>query len=171
MFDAHVQCETCCSMWAAGPWEFPLSLCFPRLSMMSPANARMTDISRGQAGVLADFSYSVKWSETSVPFERRMEKYSRYSFLPQHLEVCLLLHLCANMTAPSCSRLHGCMYESYYDWMPCGMMGRLISILLLTIPGWQLLQNRMCRGTKCVSPALAVHGHSMEVLMTGMHAL
>ena len=33
------------------------------------------------------FSYSAKWKATTVPFERRMEKYSRYSFLPQHLEI------------------------------------------------------------------------------------
>ncbi len=33
------------------------------------------------------FSYSVKWKPTSLTFERRMEKYSKYSFLPQHLEV------------------------------------------------------------------------------------
>ena len=37
--------------------------------------------------VKVEFSYSVKWKETTIPFERRMEKYSRYSFLPQHLEV------------------------------------------------------------------------------------
>jgi hypothetical protein len=34
-----------------------------------------------------EFSYSVKWKETHIPFDRRMEKYSRYSFLPQHLEI------------------------------------------------------------------------------------
>ena len=28
----------------------------------------------------------MKWRETTIPFEKRMEKYSRYSFLPQHLE-------------------------------------------------------------------------------------
>jgi hypothetical protein len=33
------------------------------------------------------FSYSVKWKETSIKYDRRMEKYSRYSFLPQHLEI------------------------------------------------------------------------------------
>ena len=34
-----------------------------------------------------EFSFSVKWTESSIPFERRMDKYSRYSFLPQHLEI------------------------------------------------------------------------------------
>jgi hypothetical protein len=33
------------------------------------------------------FSYSVKWAPTTVPFDERMDRYSRYSFLPQHLEV------------------------------------------------------------------------------------
>eukprot|EP00741_Cyanophora_paradoxa_P001117 tig00000459_g1077.t1 len=34
-----------------------------------------------------EFSYSVKWTESTVHFEDRMDKYSRQSFLPQHLEV------------------------------------------------------------------------------------
>lgn len=33
------------------------------------------------------FSYSVKWVATETPFSDRMDRYSRYSFLPQHLEV------------------------------------------------------------------------------------
>ena len=33
------------------------------------------------------FSYSVKWSPTNLPFERRLEQYSKYSFQPKHLEV------------------------------------------------------------------------------------
>jgi Endomembrane protein 70 len=34
-----------------------------------------------------EFLYSTKWKETAIPFERRMEKYSKSSSLPQHLEV------------------------------------------------------------------------------------
>jgi hypothetical protein len=34
-----------------------------------------------------EFTYSVSWKETDVPYERRMDKYAKYSFLPQHLEV------------------------------------------------------------------------------------
>nr|ABK25212.1 unknown [Picea sitchensis] len=34
-----------------------------------------------------DFTYSVKWVETQTPFERRMDKYSKSSSLPQHLEI------------------------------------------------------------------------------------
>ncbi|KAB8885425.1 hypothetical protein FH972_026793 [Carpinus fangiana] len=35
----------------------------------------------------AEFMYSVKWKETKTPFEKRMEKYSQSSSLPQHLEI------------------------------------------------------------------------------------
>ena len=33
------------------------------------------------------FTYSVNWSESSVPFSDRMDRYSKHSFDPQHLEV------------------------------------------------------------------------------------
>ena len=52
---------------------------------MSTDPARTVDITEGES-VIVDFTYAVKWRETAVPFERRMDKYSRYSFLPQHLE-------------------------------------------------------------------------------------
>ena len=54
--------------------------------------ARTVDITEGDS-VIVDFTYAVKWRETTVPFERRMDKYSRYSFLPQHLEACTTLHM------------------------------------------------------------------------------
>lgn len=34
-----------------------------------------------------EFSYSVTWKETDIPFEKRMEKYSKSSSMPQHLEI------------------------------------------------------------------------------------
>ncbi|KAI9083444.1 hypothetical protein K1719_034658 [Acacia pycnantha] len=34
-----------------------------------------------------DFTYSVKWIQTDIPFEKRMEKYSQASTLPHHLEI------------------------------------------------------------------------------------
>ncbi|WOL02614.1 transmembrane 9 superfamily member 3-like [Canna indica] len=34
-----------------------------------------------------DFLYSVKWQDTTVPFEKRMEKYSQSSSSPHHLEI------------------------------------------------------------------------------------
>ena len=33
-----------------------------------------------------EFSYSVKWKKTAITYDHRMDRYSRYSFLPQHLE-------------------------------------------------------------------------------------
>ena len=33
------------------------------------------------------FSYSVHWKKTRVEFKDRMDKYSRYSFLPEHIEI------------------------------------------------------------------------------------
>ena len=30
---------------------------------------------------------TLQWRPTVIPYERRMEKYSKYSFLPQHLEI------------------------------------------------------------------------------------
>ena len=48
--------------------------------------SKIKDIAEGDS-MIVDFTYSVKWMETTIPFEKRMEKYSRYSFLPQHLEV------------------------------------------------------------------------------------
>ncbi|CAL0329857.1 unnamed protein product [Lupinus luteus] len=35
----------------------------------------------------AEFLYTVKWKETDIPFEKRMEKYSQSSSLPNHLEI------------------------------------------------------------------------------------
>lgn len=54
--------------------------------LLAPDASKTVDITGGDK-VLVDFTYSVKWAETSVPFERRMDKYAKYSFLPQHLEV------------------------------------------------------------------------------------
>ncbi|XP_049355108.1 transmembrane 9 superfamily member 4-like [Solanum verrucosum] len=34
-----------------------------------------------------DFMYSVKWKESTAPFEKRMEKYSQSSSLPHHLKI------------------------------------------------------------------------------------
>lgn len=37
--------------------------------------------------VNVDFTYSVKWIETDIPFEKRLEKYSQTSSLSHHLEI------------------------------------------------------------------------------------
>ena len=51
----------------------------PAKSVVLPAEAL--------APVRADFSYSVSWTPTDVPLARRMDRYRRDTFLPQHLEV------------------------------------------------------------------------------------
>ena len=35
----------------------------------------------------AKFSYSIKWKETTISYDKRLDKYSRFSFLKQHLEI------------------------------------------------------------------------------------
>lgn len=47
---------------------------------------RTVDISDDKP-VSVDFTYSVKWRETNVTFDRRMEKYQRYAVNKHHLEV------------------------------------------------------------------------------------
>ncbi|XP_023733911.1 transmembrane 9 superfamily member 3 [Lactuca sativa] len=37
--------------------------------------------------VNVDFMYTVRWKETNIPFDKRMEKYSQNSSLPHHLEI------------------------------------------------------------------------------------
>ena len=34
-----------------------------------------------------EFTYSVSWQPTDLPFGRRKERYEKYSFLPQHVEL------------------------------------------------------------------------------------
>ncbi|KAJ8450994.1 hypothetical protein Cgig2_032619 [Carnegiea gigantea] len=46
----------------------------------------MVDITEDRE-VDVDFMYSVKWKETDIPFEKRMDKYSQSSSLPHHLEI------------------------------------------------------------------------------------
>lgn len=41
------------------------------------------------ATIAAEFTYSAKWRETEVTYDKRMDKYRRNQFLPQHLEVSL----------------------------------------------------------------------------------
>ena len=60
---------------------------------VSTDSNRIVDISEDIVGsdpdatVTAEFTYSAKWTETDIPFEKRMDKYRRNQFLPQHLEV------------------------------------------------------------------------------------
>ena len=71
--------------------------------------SRTVEITEGE-NVIVDWTYSVKWRETSIPYEKRMDKYSRYSFLPQHLEVTPVL------TYPCC--LFSCITSfTFYRWV------------------------------------------------------
>ena len=47
---------------------------------------RTVDITTGDS-LKVQFSYSIKWKQTKTTYEHRMDRYSRYSFLPQHLEI------------------------------------------------------------------------------------
>ena len=67
--------------------------------------------SAAAAGVSATFTYSVHWMPTDVTYDKRMDKYRRYQFLPQHLEACspllLIFSLCTSDFPMSEDRLYG----------------------------------------------------------------
>ena len=71
--------------------------------------SRTVEITEGE-NVIVDWTYSVKWRETSIPFEKRMDKYSRYSFLPQHLEVGRMSFRLLPVSIPA----HICMAAATY---------------------------------------------------------
>lgn len=48
---------------------------------------RVADLTHSDGAKTVSYSYSVKWKETTKSFDKRMEKYNRFSFLPQHLEI------------------------------------------------------------------------------------
>ena len=46
----------------------------------------MVDVTEDKE-IEVEFMYTVKWTETDAPFEKRMEKYSQTSSMPHHLEI------------------------------------------------------------------------------------
>lgn len=48
---------------------------------------QVVDVSEGISSVSAEFTYSVAWKDTTIPYEKRMDKYRKYQFLKQHLEI------------------------------------------------------------------------------------
>ncbi|CAG9464657.1 unnamed protein product [Pedinophyceae sp. YPF-701] len=46
----------------------------------------VVDITDGEPREVT-FTYSVAWKPTTIPYAQRMDKYARYSFLPQHMEI------------------------------------------------------------------------------------
>jgi hypothetical protein len=49
--------------------------------------ARVVDISEGVDLPTAEFTYSVKWVPTTIPYEERLQRYERFPLNPVHLEV------------------------------------------------------------------------------------
>ena len=49
--------------------------------------SQVVDVSKGITEANAEFTYSVSWKETTIPFNKRMDKYRKYQFLKQHLEI------------------------------------------------------------------------------------
>ena len=45
------------------------------------------DLSQASSGHEVEFSYSVRWVSSDVPFSERMSRYAQYSFLPQSFEI------------------------------------------------------------------------------------
>lgn len=48
---------------------------------------QIVDVSEGVDEVTAEFTYSVTWKATPITFSKRMDKYRKYQFLKQHLEI------------------------------------------------------------------------------------
>eukprot|EP01043_Picozoa_sp_COSAG02_P009856 COSAG02_NODE_339_length_24201_cov_45.538462_17_plen_517_part_00 len=61
--------------------------------LVDPSSAAVATNDNGEAGKstadrgTVEFTYSVTWTPTDVPYSRRMEKYAKASFLPMHLEI------------------------------------------------------------------------------------
>jgi hypothetical protein len=63
------------------------------------------DISEGQNDVKAKFSYSVKWTPTTITFENRLQRYERFPLNPVHLEVgrtCIVAGWCSRGRPTAC---------------------------------------------------------------------
>lgn len=69
-------------------FHFDLSYNDDRIIEINVSSDPMRTVDITTADTLdVQFSYSVKWKQSSVTFDHRMDRYARYSFLPQHLEV------------------------------------------------------------------------------------
>lgn len=53
---------------------------------VQPDPSALVDITQDKE-VNVDFMYTVRWKETEIPFQKRMNKYSQTSSLPHHLEI------------------------------------------------------------------------------------
>ena len=93
--------------------------------------ARTVDITNGDK-IIVDYTYSVNWRESPIPYEKRMEKYSRYSFLPQHLEASShSAHSACNHAASGAANAVPCLPASWRGLtlgLPCRSTGSASSI-------------------------------------------
>ena len=79
------------------------------------------------ATVPAEFTYSAKWKESEITFDKRMDKYRRNQFLPQHLEVAQLhLSYCSVLTY-----VHSCFQFAYPDVSVASLQGWVWHVLQL----------------------------------------
>ena len=53
---------------------------------LSTTSESAVDITNGDPRTI-EFTYSVSWNSTSIPFSKRKERYERYIFLPEHVEL------------------------------------------------------------------------------------
>jgi hypothetical protein len=58
-----------------------------------------THRARAPCATQATFSYSVKWSPTTLAYDQRLERYNRLPLNPVHLEIhwCVHVHLCVHV--------------------------------------------------------------------------
>lgn len=80
---------------------------------------RTVDITEDKP-ITVDFTYSVKWKETNVTFERRMEKYQRYAVNKHHLEVRVWV-----MSVAACTSI-----SQQIHWF--SIVNSCVTVLLLT---------------------------------------
>lgn len=62
---------------------------------------QVVELSEGSGEQDVAFTYSVTWKASTLPFSKRMDKYRRYQFLKQHLEV-----ICEREMFVHCLRRH-----------------------------------------------------------------
>ena len=83
-------------------------------------------------GISAEFTYSVQWHETDITFDKRMDKYRKYQFLPEHLDVCPWVPALRTQLLRFCPALH---------WTSISMAEPLVNSLSL---GAAVLHTRAC---------------------------
>ena len=111
-----------------------LSVC-PRCATRAALRqlAVQVDISKdveesAKEGISAEFTYSVQWHETDITFDKRMDKYRKYQFLPEHLDVRLPWESRLLLEAPHPHAIHiqGCRGTCRGKHMPLHLWKRAV---------------------------------------------